>query len=295
MKVGLVRSQHGPFERLLLRFANLPFKQPNIPTSVYRVGDLLIDAGSPNAAEALVDALSLSEEAPRRIVLTHQHEDHIGAINHIRERFGDIAVYAPATHVPIISAGYEVPQYRARIWGRPQPVADLIAYESGEVFEADGVRLEAIETPGHTPGHIAFAVEHAGERYALSGDLFTSAEPVGAWYESSAECTIASCRRLIERLGDFALLTTHTRVRADGATVLGGLADWTARESDAIHALCASLGTRDYRAIAEARYGRGDALETLSKGEFSRVCMVRSVLEPVKQLPAALPRVLSID
>jgi glyoxylase-like metal-dependent hydrolase (beta-lactamase superfamily II) len=281
------RSVHGPFERL-------SFSHPKrLQHSVYRLGDTLIDTGGTLVAGVLLPLLA--ERPPRRIVLTHQHEDHVGNVGAIRRAFGaGIPVHAPREHIDIIAGTTEVPRYRGRAFGQPEatPAAELEPYDPGATFEAAGVVLEAVLTPGHTPHHIALVARAGGEVLALTADLYTS-RPLEAWYESAADDMAASLRRIAAAGPGVKVLPTHGRVKDEGARVLGAAADWLDREADEVRADATrlGLGAADARALAAERYAAlgPDPMDALSGGEISRVAFVRSVLAPVRTLPAALP------
>jgi glyoxylase-like metal-dependent hydrolase (beta-lactamase superfamily II) len=281
-EITVDRTTHGPFERLSFR------NRGRGQHSVYRVGDTLVDTGGSLAAEVLIAALA--DRPPRRIVLTHQHEDHVGNVGALRRAFGHIPVHAPRAHLPLIAATARVPEYRARLWGHPEPTSDLEPYDPGAVFEDGAVALEAVLTPGHTPHHIALVARVGAEVLALTADLYTS-KPLDAWYESATDDMIASLRRLAAHGDALRVLPTHGRDKPDGARVLGSAADWLAREADLVHADADRLGTRDPRALADARYAAlgDDVMSRFSGGEISRAAFVRSVLAPVRTLPAPLP------
>ena len=61
------------------------------------------------------------------------------------------------------------------------------------------------------------------------------------------------------------------------------------REIEAVLELAERLGTRDVERLAVERYGTEDPMLLLSGGEFSHRCMIRSILEPVRRLPAEIP------
>src|SRR5690606_6925345 len=71
-RVQVERTRHGPFERLSF-IAMTPAGRSQ--HSLYRLGDTLIDAGGTVATAPLLALLR--ERPPRRIVCTHQHEDHV--------------------------------------------------------------------------------------------------------------------------------------------------------------------------------------------------------------------------
>lgn len=283
--VAVERTRHGPFERISLAFTTPTGRAQH---SVYRVGDTLIDAGGTSVGPSLIAALR--ERPPRRIVCTHQHEDHVGNIAALRRAFGALPVHVPRAHVEIVAAGAKIPEYRAIYWGQPEPSGPVEAYDPGAVFVAGEVALEALETPGHTPHHVALLARAGGELYALTGDLYTS-RPLEGWFESAADDMVASLRALAARGPALRVLPTHGRTKDEGARVLGELADWVAREAEAVLADAARLGTQDPRALAAVRYAAlgPDVADAGSGGEISRAGFVRSVLTPVRALPARAP------
>ncbi len=277
--VSLARSRHGPFERISLVADD---GQRPMMLSVYRVGDLLLDTGGTRVAAAL--ARALAGEPPRRIVLTHQHEDHAGAATALRRAFGRIPVHAPAPHLPLLARPAPLPPYRARAWGEPEAIPDAVAYQPGAVFEAAGVALEAVATPGHTPGHVAFVARCGGRRWALTGDLYLGPDPRALWFESAADDQIRSCRALAAH--PLGMLPTHGQVREDGERALAELADAVERQTERVWRASERLGTTDPAAVARAVFGPERGFAAFSGGEFSHAALVRSVLDPVRALPA---------
>jgi glyoxylase-like metal-dependent hydrolase (beta-lactamase superfamily II) len=283
-RVRVERERHGPFERIVLT----PMDPPkDASMSVYRIGDLLIDTGGSRVTEALLDVLA--EDPPRRILLTHQHEDHCGNLGPITARFGEMPVHAPRALVPFLATFTSVPPYRAYYWGDPHPIPHelVIPYDAGDAFEVGGGpghTLLARHTPGHTPPHHSFVTEVDAEVYVLSGDLYSS-RPLEAFLESSAAETIRTYRSLAE-LGDrLRMLPTHGWVRPNAATVLHEAARWIEQEAEAIERDALALGTRDPRAVALHRYGP-DPMLASTQGEMGPTIFVRSVLDPVRELPA---------
>ena len=120
-------------------------------TNTYLVGAgpsrILIDTGEgrPQWLAALKAALAREQCSISAAIITHWHHDHVGGIAQLLE-------LAPAT-----------PVYKNRPQGAGQrDIAD------GQTFEADGVRLTAVHTPGHTQDHV---VLHLAEEDALfTGD-----------------------------------------------------------------------------------------------------------------------------
>jgi glyoxylase-like metal-dependent hydrolase (beta-lactamase superfamily II) len=283
--VSLDVVRHGPFVRLVMTHQS-HFGRAQV--SVYRVGDTLIDCGGTQVTATVIEALR--PDPPRRIVCTHQHEDHVGNIGALRRAFGDLPVFAPAAHLDIIARTAHVPDYRAASWGHPEPSTGLIGYEPGATFDVGPCTLEAVLTPGHTPHHIALVARVGSEIFALTGDLYTN-KPLDAWYESACDDMIASWRGLARHGHALRLLPTHGRARDDAAALLEHDADELARQADGVLATAARLGSTDPRAVAAAHFTDEipDVMDAISGGEIGRPAFVRSVLAPVRSLPTAPP------
>ncbi len=73
------------------------------------------------------------------ILITHHHDDHIAAVEPLRQRYGATVVGAAAD-------------------AHRLPKLDL-AVQEGQYIELGGATARIIDTPGHTVGHIAYFVE----------------------------------------------------------------------------------------------------------------------------------------
>lgn len=92
----------------------------------------------------------------RRVLETHGHFDHIGAIPAMREAGYEVAV--TAADAPMLkSVGYDV------------------FLDDAEVIEVGRLRLDAIHNPGHTPGSISFKVR--GVPLLFTGDTLFPGGP----------------------------------------------------------------------------------------------------------------------
>ena len=118
-----------------------------------RTGEgILIDAA--NEHELLLElCLGLNV---RRVLETHGHHDHIGAVPQLREAGYEVAV--TAADAPMLKdVGYDV------------------FLDDQEVIEVGRLRLHAIHNPGHTPGSISFHVE--GTPLLFTGDTLFPGGP----------------------------------------------------------------------------------------------------------------------
>ncbi len=125
---------------------------------------LIIDPGeeAPRLLAA-IDELGIKLEA---ILLTHCHFDHIGAVTPVAEATG-APVYCPKLEVPLLA---DIMAYVP--WPGFGPYESYDADEAvagGEKLELAGFEIDVIFTPGHSPGHVTYAI--ADEDALFSGDV----------------------------------------------------------------------------------------------------------------------------
>ena len=162
----------------------------------------------------------------------------------LRQAFDVSQVFAPRSLLPFLADPAAIDTYRLQYWGPIAPLADVAAVDEGDMFTVLDVSIEAVATPGHTPGHIAYLARSGGQVYALTGDLLVSTRSYLGFYESCAEDLIASQRRLAA-IGALYLLPAHGRARSDGALTLSRAADFLEAESATIRAAASRLQTTD--------------------------------------------------
>lgn len=158
---------------------------------------------------ASIDALGVELEA---ILITHCHFDHIGAVAPVARATG-APVYCPKLESPILA--------NIDDWV-PPGFGPFESYEAenllvgGEQLTLAGLSFEVLSTPGHSPGHVTYAL--AEHQAVFSGDVLFQGSvgrvdlPGGDW--STLESSIGL---LLERFAP----TTTVYPGHMGITTLG--------------------------------------------------------------------------
>ncbi|WP_437723291.1 hydroxyacylglutathione hydrolase [Sorangium sp. So ce861] len=135
----------------------------------------------PSEADPVVAAIEREQLRLVAIINTHHHHDHVGGNEALRQRYGDLPVYAHASDVG------RVPAQTERV-------------EEGKPVEVAGLTFRPLHVPGHTMGAVSYCVEDA----VFTGDtLFIGG--CGRMFEGTPEVMHAS----LSKLG---ALPVHTRV-----------------------------------------------------------------------------------
>ena len=124
-------------------------------------GFTLIDASIPPAGAKIIKQLANAGHLPssiKRILITHAHPDHVGSLPFLQEKSG-AQVMASALEAEVIEGKTAVPR-RATNPRPPEtkypgsPVNHILS--DGEIIAEVMGGLQAIHTPGHAPGHLAY-------------------------------------------------------------------------------------------------------------------------------------------
>jgi hydroxyacylglutathione hydrolase len=157
---------------------------------------VIVDPGdeAPRLLQAVEDA-GVTLDA---ILLTHTHFDHVGAVAPIARATG-APVYCPRIEVPVLQ---DVMAYVP--WPGFGPFESWDPEETvqgGETLELAGLTLDVVYTPGHSPGHVTYAVR--GEQALFSGDvLFQSSVGRTDLPGGDAPTLMRSIAMLLERFDD---------------------------------------------------------------------------------------------
>jgi glyoxylase-like metal-dependent hydrolase (beta-lactamase superfamily II) len=122
---------------------------------------VIVDPGEePDRLLAAAEELGVEIDA---ILLTHCHFDHIGAVAPVARATG-AEVYCPVIERPVLA---DVMSWVPPGFGPFESYEAEHTVAGGERLSLAGMEIDVIFTPGHSPGHVTYAVPGA----LLSGDV----------------------------------------------------------------------------------------------------------------------------
>jgi hydroxyacylglutathione hydrolase len=125
---------------------------------------LVVDPGEEE--ERILAAVEATRAEVEAILITHCHFDHVGAVAPLARATG-APVYCPEIEAPVLA---DIMSFVP--WEGFGPYESYQADElvrGGETLDLAGLELDVIFTPGHSPGHVSYAVR--GEDAIFSGDV----------------------------------------------------------------------------------------------------------------------------
>lgn len=172
----------------------------------------LVDTGMPGSEGTIlgyIEDLGLAADDLARVVLTHDHLDHVGGAAAIKERTSCLVLAHPADAVfisgeqPPPPAPSPIMDVLFHLVARFMPQADPVPVDA---TLQDGERLDLLDgatvvhVPGHTPGSIA--LHFPAERLLICGDVIdhrrNKLAPPPGLFSVDMDQALASLRRLAE-------------------------------------------------------------------------------------------------
>ena len=157
-------------------------------------GLVLVDAGWPNKADAIFEAVQQTGNNPadiRHLILTHAHIDHAGSAAEIKRRTG-AKVYVHAADLDLTAKGEaEHPGTTVTPGIIPKLIYLIFIKPGGTTYESFTVdqtikdgdilsfanNMEVIHTPGHCAGHVALFMRQEG--VLIAGDICSNVTGLG--------------------------------------------------------------------------------------------------------------------
>ncbi|MDE3838949.1 hypothetical protein C0966_06115 [Bacillus methanolicus] len=205
----------------------LTFLPGLFPVNCYLVEEeedlTLIDAALPFSVKGILKTAALIGKPIARILLTHAHEDHVGALDGLKNALPNAKVYISKRDARLLAGDKSLdpaePNTPIR-GGIPQKLktthADVLL-ENGDQIGS----LLAISSPGHTPGSMAFSDTRnnsliAGDAFQTKGGIAVAGKiqplfpfpAMGTWNKM---VSLESARKLL-KLQPTLLATGHGRM-----------------------------------------------------------------------------------
>jgi glyoxylase-like metal-dependent hydrolase (beta-lactamase superfamily II) len=230
---------------------------------------VIVDCGPSTSIENLCLGLKELKVAPEQVAyvaLTHVHADHSSGTAALLEKL-------PTAKVIVHKRGFahlvdpsrlwvatkETLDYVADIFGEPKPVPEdriVVASEGITIDVGNGVQLNVIDAPGHSPHNLCFFNQDSGELFV--GDS------AGAYFEQF-DVVIPTTPPPFRP--DIALATLDKLIALNPKTLLYphfGTAD------DGTRRLCTyAVQIKTWQAIAEDNAKKGGTIDTLRQRLFS--------------------------
>ena len=124
---------------------------------------LLVDPGE--EPERILAEIAQTGAEVEAILITHCHFDHVGAVAPLARATG-APVYCPEIEVPVLA---DIMSFTMPGFGPYESYQADEVVKGGEALELAGLTLDVIFTPGHSPGHVTYAVRD--EEAIFSGDV----------------------------------------------------------------------------------------------------------------------------
>ncbi|MEJ3718466.1 MBL fold metallo-hydrolase [Paenibacillus polymyxa] len=153
----------------------LTFMPRLFPVNCYLVeekeGLTLIDAGLPYSAQRIEQAAARIGQPIIRIVLTHAHGDHVGALDKLKAKYPEAQVFISRRDARLLKGDVSLEAGEPDTPIRGSVPKNILTQPDVLLEDGDNVgSLLAISVPGHTPGSMGFLDTRA--RALIAGDAF---------------------------------------------------------------------------------------------------------------------------
>lgn len=138
---------------------------------------VLIDPGFSDEVSFKLLQQALAPLELAAIVLTHSHNDHSDGVELLQRHNPELPVYLHPLELPRLAH------------------ANLLPLEDGQTLTVGGLTLQAIFTPGHSPGHLSYYLPEL--KLAFAGDLIAGQ---GSTWVGHPEGDIGNYLASVERL-----------------------------------------------------------------------------------------------
>ncbi|MEW9670100.1 MBL fold metallo-hydrolase [Ammoniphilus sp. 3BR4] len=176
----------------------LTFLPRFFPVNCYLVEEddelTLIDAALPYSSKGILQAASKIGKPITRIFLTHAHEDHVGALDMLKEVLPNVPVHISSRDARLLAGDRTLDPdepnspIRGGVPKKLKTRADVLLHDGDRIGS-----LLAVDAPGHTPGSMAFLDMRnnaliAGDAFQTRGGIAVSGQ-LRPWFPFPAMAT----------------------------------------------------------------------------------------------------------
>ena len=158
-------EQHSPHLYRLVRYGLI-----NVYLVLEDDGLTVVDTAVSGTEKQIVKAAEKLEQPVRRILLTHAHVDHVGSLDALHALYPDAEVVISARDARFLTGDMSLdegePQVKLRGGFPTVKTRPTQLLKDGDTVGS----LQAVASPGHTPGHMAFLDMRDGT--LIAGDAF---------------------------------------------------------------------------------------------------------------------------
>lgn len=151
-------------EIIEFKTARTLFGKPLYPTHFYFFDGLLIDTGPPHTSSEVME--TVTKLPIKKVIITHQHEDHTGNCAVLQEKLG-LPLYAHPETIRALANPPAIQIYRKIMWGDQEAA---VLRPVGNFVDTDSYRLKVIHTGGHSADHTCYYEPENG--WLFTGDFY---------------------------------------------------------------------------------------------------------------------------
>jgi glyoxylase-like metal-dependent hydrolase (beta-lactamase superfamily II) len=241
---------------------------PVLWVSAYLIDGLLIDFGHFHARQDFLNLLDFGNI--EMCVLSHHHEDHIGACYDLVNKY-NTPIYGTKETLFLVRQKIRIPPERMLTWGVPKPFKGTLLPNQNEI-NTQKAKFKIIGSPGHCKNLISFF--HIKKQLLFSTDAFIDEKQnvIFNW-ENAIE--------MLETFYRFKKFNPKYIFLEDGRTItikeLNNLIEyWSNLRENCLELHNRSLNPRQ---IVKKIFGKESWLKAATGGDMSRENLVRSLLE----------------
>ncbi|WP_347551577.1 MBL fold metallo-hydrolase [Pseudalkalibacillus hwajinpoensis] len=139
----------------------LSFMANWFPVNCYLVEEdhslTLVDAGLPFSKKGILEAARQIGKPIQRIIISHAHSDHIGALDGLKLELSEVEVLLPKRELKLLNGDKSLEPGEGDLPVKGGVPKNSKTQPDTLLVEGDRIgSLVAIEAPGHTPGMMAF-------------------------------------------------------------------------------------------------------------------------------------------